>query len=132
MTHRFTTAGLAILAAAGFTAQARADEQTYWFGAAAKHTNISFVSKTDVEEILGSTNAISGARVNVAGTTVQGTSDVLGQIVFNLDAATYTLVTSPPSGYDTPADISKVITANATQTITVTGNSGGSDVGWIG
>ena len=61
MIRHITTAGLALLAAASLAAEAHAEEQTYWFGAAAKHTNISFVSKTDVEEILGSTNAISGS-----------------------------------------------------------------------
>lgn len=51
-----TLAALAIL-----TGSAAADETEYYFGAAQKHTNIAFVSKTALEEIVGSSNAIAGS-----------------------------------------------------------------------
>ncbi|MHC5021847.1 MAG: YceI family protein, partial [Planctomycetota bacterium] len=62
----FTVAAATIgLIAWAFAAPAAADETTteYYFGAAPKHTNLSFVSKTAVEEIVGSSNAIRGSAV---------------------------------------------------------------------
>ena len=64
MQTRHLTASALTLAAAlitGSTATvAHAEEITYYFGAAQKHTNIAFVSKTAVEEIVGSTTSASG------------------------------------------------------------------------
>jgi len=69
----FAATALTTLALAGLTAgTAAADEVEYYFGAAQKHTNITFVSKTALEEIVGSTNQISGsARVDWDGGTAK-------------------------------------------------------------
>ena len=82
----------------------------------------------------GDTNAIQGARVTIDGTTYDETSGSDGTLVFNLDNGTYTLVTVPPPGYDTPANQNKTIaSANDTDTITLTASTpGGSGSGWIG
>ena len=47
---------------------AAADEDTWYFGAQPSHTNISFTSRTDLETIVGSTNAVTGsASADLAG-----------------------------------------------------------------
>jgi polyisoprenoid-binding protein YceI len=55
------TALLTVAAAAALAGTATADETEYYFGAAQKHTNISFVSKTALEEIVGSSNSVAGS-----------------------------------------------------------------------
>jgi hypothetical protein len=79
-----------------------------------------------------SDNLISGARVNLDGTTSTATSNAQGLAVFNVDAGSYTLVTSPPSGYQTPANVSVTISADSTATIVLTQTSDAGDAGWLG
>lgn len=77
-------------------------------------------------------NLISGARVNISGTLNTVVSDSAGQAVFNVDSGTYTLVTSPPSGYQSPANVEVTVSANASQDIVLTATSAGTDAGWLG
>lgn len=49
-------------------------------------------------------NAIAGARVSVPGTTLVATTGTAGTVFFNVDADTYTVRVTPPSGYETPDD----------------------------
>jgi hypothetical protein len=79
-----------------------------------------------------SDNLISGARVNLDGTTSTATSNSQGIAVFNVDAGSYTLVTSPPSGYQTPANVSVTISADSTATIVLTQASDAGNAGWLG
>jgi len=49
---------------------------------------------------------VSGARVTIQGTSYTETSGTDGIVRFNVsDEASYTLVTTPPSGYQTPANV---------------------------
>lgn len=66
-------------------------------------------------------NGVQGARVAIQGTTYSETSGVDGKLNLNVNAGTYTLVTSPPSGYSTPANVEKPVAANTSQTIVVSG-----------
>lgn len=78
-------------------------------------------------------DSIQGARVAIDGTNYSLTSDSNGQVQFNVDAGVYSLITSPPSGYDTPAAVGKTITGDDTATIVLTESvESPSDVGWIG
>lgn len=77
-------------------------------------------------------NLISGARVNISGTLNTVVSNSAGQAIFNVDSGTYTLVTSPPSGYQSPANVEVTVSANASQDIVVTATSAGTDAGWLG
>lgn len=77
-------------------------------------------------------NLISGARVNISGTLNTVVSNSAGQAVFNVDSGTYTLVTSTPSGYQSPANVEVTVSANASQDIVVTATSAGTDAGWLG
>lgn len=52
---------LAVLALAPSTVWSRGGESTYHFGVNESRTNISFVSKADIETIVGTTHAISGS-----------------------------------------------------------------------
>lgn len=80
----------------------------------------------------GDSNAVQGARVTIQGTDYHQTSDSNGQVVFNVDAGTYTLVTSPPTGYDTPANVVKAVSGNDTATVTLTATiPESSGVGWL-
>jgi hypothetical protein len=79
-----------------------------------------------------SDNLISGARVNIDGTASTLTSNSSGQVVFNLDAGSYTLVTSPPSGYQTPANVSVTVSSDDSSEIILTATSTTSDAGWLG
>jgi polyisoprenoid-binding protein YceI len=47
-------------AAAPAAGAAEADGRTYWFGTHTKHTNVTFTSEADVENIYGMTNVASG------------------------------------------------------------------------
>ncbi len=79
-----------------------------------------------------SNDALQGARVNVDGTTLTLTTTMTGEVVFNLDAGTYTLNVSPPAGYSTPAGQSVTVTSSdVTETFTLTG-TGTCDAGWLG
>jgi len=77
-------------------------------------------------------NLISGARINISGTLNTVVSDSAGQAVFNVDSGTYTLVTSPPSGYQSPENVEVTVSANASQDIVLTATSAGTDAGWLG
>ena len=79
-----------------------------------------------------SDNLISGARVNIDSTTNTLTSDSQGQVIFNLDAGSYTLVTSPPSGYQTPANLAVTISSDESSEIILTPTSETSEAGWLG
>jgi len=79
-----------------------------------------------------SDNLISGARVNIDGTASTLTSNSSGQVVFNLDAGSYTLVTSPPSGYQTPANVNVTVSSDDSSEIILTATSTTSDAGWLG
>ncbi|MGE0435286.1 MAG: YceI family protein [Planctomycetota bacterium] len=62
---------IALLVAAAPTAAA--DDTTWYFGASPSHTNITFTSRTDLETIVGSTNAISGsATADLGGGKLSG------------------------------------------------------------
>ena len=79
-----------------------------------------------------SDNLISGARVNIDGTTNTLASNAQGIVVFNLDAGSYTLVTSPPSGYQTPTSVSVTISDDGTAEIVLTAISESGEAGWLG
>jgi len=79
-----------------------------------------------------SDNLISGARVNIDGTTNTLASNAQGIVVFNLDAGSYTLVTSPPSGYQTPTSVSVTISDDDTAEIVLTAISESGEAGWLG
>ena len=79
-----------------------------------------------------SENAIQGARVAIDGTNSSQTSKTNGQVVFNVNSGTYSLVVSPPAGYETPDPVSKTVGADATETIELAVSSGTSGVGWLG
>lgn len=55
--------GLALLAAALPAAAGESDARTYRFGTQAKHTNVTFTSEADVENIYGTTNVAGGTVV---------------------------------------------------------------------
>lgn len=73
-----------------------------------------------VEDTSG--DAVQGARVTINGTTYSEVSSSLGALVLNVDGnTTYSLVTSPPSGYETPAATAVVVAeSNTTATIVLT------------
>ena len=77
-------------------------------------------------------NAVANVRVNIDGTTTTLVTNSSGQCVFNLDAGDYSLVASPPSEFNTPADTSVTISADASQTITLTQASTSGSAGWVG
>ena len=77
-------------------------------------------------------NAVANVRVNIDGTTTTLVTNSSGQCVFNLDAGTYSLVASPPSEFNTPADTSVTVSADASQTITLTQASTSGSAGWVG
>jgi len=77
-------------------------------------------------------DAVPNSRVNISGTTTTLVTDSNGQATFNVDADTYTLVTSPPSEYNTPDDVSVTVSTNTSQTITLTTASTSASAGWIG
>ena len=77
-------------------------------------------------------NLISGARVNIDGTTNTLASNAQGVVIFNLDAGSYTLVTSPPSGYQTPTNVSVTISNDDTAEIVLTAISDAGESGWLG
>jgi hypothetical protein len=79
-----------------------------------------------------SDNLISGARVNIDGTTNTLASNAQGIVVFNIDAGSYTLVTSPPSGYETPTNVSVTISNDDTAEIVLTAISDAGEAGWLG
>lgn len=62
--------------------------------------------------------AIQGARVTVVGTTLKQTSGSDGQVTFNLDAGSYSLRVSSPSGYSDPSDTA--VTVDGTESVTIT------------
>ena len=65
-----TTILTGIAASLAWAGAATADETTYHFGTGTKHTNVTFVSKTDLETIVGSTQTIRGtAKVDWAAHT---------------------------------------------------------------
>lgn len=79
---------------------------------------------------------VSGARVTIQGTSYTETSDSDGEVRFNVDAGVYSLVTSPPSGYQTPVNVGVTVVDadvdDAEVVLTVTDPSSPSDVGWVG
>ena len=77
-------------------------------------------------------DAVPNSRVNISGTTTTLVTDSIGQATFNVDADTYTLVTSPPSEYNTPDNVAVTVSANTSQTITLTAASSSASAGWIG
>lgn len=77
-------------------------------------------------------NAVANVRVNIDGTTTTLVTNSSGQVVFNLDAGTYSLVASPPSEFNTPADTSVTVSADGSQTITLTQASTSGSAGWVG
>lgn len=77
-------------------------------------------------------SAVANVRVNIDGTTTTQVTNSSGQCVFNLDAGTYSLVASPPSEFNTPADTSVTVSADASQTITLTQASTSGSAGWVG
>jgi len=87
-----------------------------------------------VEDASG--DAISGARINIDGTTLTQTTPTSGEITFNLDSGIYTLDVSPPSGYDTPTSIILTVStsdpAQTTFVLTETTPPGSCDPIWIG
>lgn len=76
-------------------------------------------------------NAVPNVRVNIGGTALTLVSDSNGLATFNLDAGSYTLVTSPPDAYSTPSNIDVTLSANASETITLAASTSGS-AGWVG
>jgi len=82
-----------------------------------------------VEDSGGS--VLQGAKVNVSGTTLTATTGANGQVTFNLDAGTYSLLVLPPAGYATPSNTSVTISANATQTIVLSDSTTTDTEGWI-
>jgi len=88
-----------------------------------------YVVTITVEDSSG--NALQGAKVTVSGTTLSSTSGSNGQVVFNLDAGSYTLVVAPPAGYATPANTALSISADSSTTITLSEGEGTDSEGWI-
>ena len=80
----------------------------------------------------GSGDKIQGARISIQGTTYAQVSDSDGTVVFNLDPGSYVLVTAPPTGYDTPANVPKTISADDTASIVLTATVASGSVGWLG
>lgn len=80
----------------------------------------------------GDTVPVQGARVNVDGTGLTVTTDVLGQAVLNLNAGSYTLNVSAPSGYEDPAATPITVAGDGSETITVAGSGGSGEVPWVG
>jgi hypothetical protein len=76
-------------------------------------------------------SVLQGAKVNVSGTTLTATTGANGQVTFNLDAGTYSLLVLPPAGYATPSNTSVMISANATQTIVLSDSTTTDTEGWI-
>ena len=78
-------------------------------------------------------NALQGAVVNIDNTVLSLVTTPTGEVVFNLDASSYTFDVSPPAGYSTPASQTLSVTGDATLVFTLSGSgtSGGS-VGWVG
>jgi len=77
-------------------------------------------------------NGLQGSRVSLAGTSLGGTTDSLGSVVFGVDDGTYTVVISPPAGYDTPTPIVVDMAAsNQSSSVTLTESSGGT-IPWPG
>ncbi len=70
-------------------------------------------------------------RVNISGTALTLVSDSNGLATFNLDAGSYTLVISPPDSYSTPTNLDVILSANASETITLAASNSGS-AGWVG
>ena len=70
---------LVALFALPLAASARGGEKTWYFGTQANRTNISFESRADLENIIGSTNQASGSawtdgqKVKVRGTLAGST-----------------------------------------------------------
>lgn len=77
-------------------------------------------------------SAVANVRVNIDGTTTTLVTNSSGQCVFNLDAGDYSLVASPPSEFNTPADTSVTVSADGSQTITLTQASTSGSAGWVG
>lgn len=72
----------------------------------------------------GSGDAIAGARVGIDGTTTSGVSNTSGTVTLQVNDGTYSLVTIPPGGYDTPAAASVTVSGgNETSTIVLTQSS---------
>jgi polyisoprenoid-binding protein YceI len=72
--RKFALGILGVLMVLGFCSTAQAQDVTYHFGTSGKHTNISFESETDFEQILGSTNQLKGW---VKGDMAAGTGSLL-------------------------------------------------------
>lgn len=80
-----------------------------------------------------SAEALQGARVSIAGTALVATSESDGTVTFAVDDGTYSVVVSPPSGYDTPAATEVIVSgANKAQTITLVASSGDGSIPWVG
>lgn len=77
-------------------------------------------------------SAVANVRVNIDGTTTTLVTNSSGQCVFNLDAGDYSLVASPPSEFNTPADTAVAVSADGSQTITLTQASTSGSAGWVG
>lgn len=77
-------------------------------------------------------SAVANVRVNIDGTTTTLVTNSSGQCVFNLDAGDYSLVASPPSEFNTPADTAVTVSADGSQTITLTQASTSGSAGWVG
>lgn len=71
--------------------------------------------------------AVQGVVASIIGTSIGGTTGTGGSVTFNVDGdATYTLRTTPPSGYDSVPDQSVVVSnADVTVNISLTETSPG-------
>ena len=80
-----------------------------------------------------SSNALQGARVNIAGTTLTLTTDSSGEVTFNLDAGLYTVDVSPPAGYSTPiGQVVTIVDSNPADTVFTLAGNGDCSPPWIG
>lgn len=100
----------------GFDEFQLADEAKTFYPSSPTQSGLYSLTVT-VED--SSSNGVTGARVSIQGTNNKETTDSSGQCVFYVDAGTYTLAVSPPSGYETPATVDKTVSADDTQTIAV-------------
>ena len=80
-----------------------------------------------------SNNALQGARVNIAGTTLTLTTDSSGEVTFNLDAGLYTVDVSPPAGYVTPiGQVVTIVDSDPADTVFSLAGNGQCSPVWIG
>jgi hypothetical protein len=81
----------------------------------------------------GDSNGVQGAKVSILGGNYGETSNANGELTLNVDAGSYTLITTPPSGYATPSNQAlDDVNADRTATVTLTETGESSEAGWLG